>query len=93
MAERALDASISEPMFHRVRDVAPNKVLLSGSAPSVFESCLGVNGCPHGPSHLVLGIVGLLLVLQAMYCLSFRLPEACFKDDSHSSSHPAEEKS
>ena len=27
MVEHVLDASISEPIFHRVRDVAPNKVL------------------------------------------------------------------
>ncbi|XVF34784.1 hypothetical protein REPUB_Repub18cG0088300 [Reevesia pubescens] len=48
-AESALNANIEDPVFHRVRDVAPNK---------------------------------------AMFCLSFRLTEACFIEDiTHSTCH------
>ncbi|XP_021903186.1 tRNA (guanine(37)-N1)-methyltransferase 2 [Carica papaya] len=48
-AESRLNARVENPIFHRVRDVAPNK---------------------------------------AMFCLSFRLPEACFRKDD-ASSHSA----
>lgn len=66
-AESALNANIQDPIFHRVRDVAPNKVLLCVCVRVHLEIiCFNLYFCFY----------------QAMYCLSFRLPEQCVNEDT-----------
>lgn len=134
VAEAALKTQIHDPVFHRVRDVAPNKVYrifyyspfshfyiskwdklftiwflnkqVSENLVKMFQNCIHV---PHVYSFTTCAMsksatLGQFLLkcqkfaifvsqykffdyfllkfpLQAMFCLSFRLPEACFDED------------
>lgn len=79
VAESALCAKIHEPKFHRVRDVAPNKVQ---DTSFIYLHCTI-------PFELFLFTCA-VFIMQAMYCLSFRVPEACFAEDVLKSTQPGD---